>query len=676
MAKLILNSFSSGLVDDTLNVRTDLAKRAASCRKLDNFIVQPHGGIRRRSGLRFITEVPSEANVKPFIYNSDTAYVVVFFAGKAWFIVDRGVLLNGTLPEEISTGLSAVANKSIDCAQSADVLFVVHETVPPFKINRIAPNDFEFEQIDFSANFPTPSNFSATGGGAPSGSFQIDYAVTAKTDSGRESLIAEDSESGGYPESSWPSTFSVELTWDAVPGADSYRVYKRNAGIYGFIAEVRGSLEFEDTNVRPNNTISPPEEYNPFLTDWPRVVSLFQQRLWLGSTPLKPQNIFASRIGQFEDFNRSFVTRADDSIENTIYSGKINRIRWIEAFNRDLATGTTERHWRIFAPDGGGIAPNNIDISPENSWGSAKVQPVQIGTSLIYVEDKGSKINDLFESPNKRSLIGDNLSVLAPSLFDGFEIVSLAFQRTPDPVLWCVRDDGIVLGMTYLKAQDIWAWHRHSTDGLFKSVTAIPGEIYDEVYFCVQRSSKFFIELMEDKWTDGNIANYRGLDSMLTYEGAPVDTVSGLDHLEGKEVHALADGKPITQGLTVSSGSVTLPFEASTIHVGLPYTASVSPSGFEYATEDGGTLGRIKSITEIILNLKESVGGKIGPTEEKLDLLKFTQEEYGVAIPPYTGNYRTYPPFSYADNGSFYAVQDKPLPFNLQALMVSIQTED
>lgn len=681
--KLVQPAFISGLLDDSLTVRIDLAKRASGCRSLENFIVLPHGGVRRRPGLKFIAEIPNEGNLVPFIFNATTAYVIVLYTDKARFIVDRAILLNTGVPEEITTGLTASSKKEVDYTQSADTVFMAHETKPPFKIIRLAADDFDIETIDFAAQLPIPGNFTsqALSMGSGAGSFtETQYYVTARTDDGDESLAAIVTETNVRPPYNWPNSGRIVLTWDEVAGADFYTICKDKGGAPGFIGQVRddgvsATFTFEDRNWDPDTTRSIPKEFLPFETDFPRVVAIFQQRLWYGSTVLKPQTLFASRVGQLESFFGSFLTRADDAIENIINSGRLDEIRWIEAFNKDLAVGTAGRHWRVFSPSGGGLAPNDIDISPENSWGSKRVQPVHVGGSLIYVEDQGSKIFDLFETETRRGLTGDNLSILAPSLFDGFEIVSMAYQRTPDPVLWCVRSDGVVLALTYVKNQDIWAWHKHTTEGLFKSVTVIPGETFDEVYFCIERDSRFFLEFMEDKWTDGDIKNAQFLDSMVSYSGAPITVVTGLDHLEGKTVAALADGIPIID-LVVVGGTVTLPNEASEIHVGLSYTSILAPIGFEYSTEEGSTLGRPKTITEIILSLSETVGGKIGPTLAKLDSLKFTQQLYGEAIEPFTGYFRVTPQFDFNTDGSFFVVQELPLPFSLQAVSVTIDQEE
>lgn len=54
-----------------------------------------------------------------------------------------------------------------------------------------------------------------------------------------------------------------------------------------------------------------------------------------------------------------------------------------------------------------------------------------------------------------------------------------------------------------------------------------------------------------------------------------VTEVSGLDHLIGDEVVGLADGVPLAPQVVPSSGTIALPFPASDVRVGLPFTVQV-----------------------------------------------------------------------------------------------------
>lgn len=90
----------------------------------------------------------------------------------------------------------------------------------------------------------------------------------------------------------------------------------------------------------------------------------------------------------------------------------------------------------------------------------------------------------------------------------------------------------------------------------------------------------------------------------------PTTTVSGLQHLEGMAVVALADGGVVT-GLTVSDGAVTLPVAASQIVVGLPFVVQLQTM---YLDLGGGPTvqTRRKDVTQAVLRVEASRAPEIG----------------------------------------------------------------
>ena len=663
-------------MNESLSARIDLDKYGESLKEAKNFILQPQGGAYRRPGLKFIAEpnadaiptTPGQPTIIPFIYNSETAYVIAL-QNNAFSVYNEDSFVTADV-----SFLTTEENKTADYAQSADTLYLVHRNKTPIKIVRTSPTVFDAQLLNIGASLPTPTNFtgSFTGG---AGTVEILYAVTAISDDGEESLAALYTITNGKAPLQWTSNNKSTLNWTAVTGADAYNLYKVRQGLYGYIGTARGVETFIDYNYDPLINDSIPQTYDPFATENPGVVALFQQRLWFANTLSKPQTIFASRVGDFENFNFSFIIRQDDSIENIIYSGRVDGVRWIIPFNKTLKVGTQEKQWEIFATSGGAITPTDINIEPELEWGAAKIKPVLAGNSLIYVEDKGSKIFDVFDSQQYRGFTGNNRSINSTDLFEDFEIVSMAYQRTPDPVIWCVRDDGKVVALTYLLNESMWGWHRHETDGFFRSVSVIPGSVNDEVYFIVERViesvTRYYLEKLEEKF-NGILEDAKFLDAMITKtNGTPFTTVEGLDHLEGKVVNALANGV-VYEGLSVISGQTTIPVETTKVHVGLPYDSILAPLSVEYATQNQGlSLGRIKSISDATIRFKNSKGGKIGPGLGYLDDLKTS--EYPPTDGVFTGDVRVTAPSKADTDASFYVVQDEPLPMDIRALMMNVE---
>lgn len=532
-------------------------------------------------------------------------------------------------------------------------------------------NTFTCVGSDTTGDYP----YNSDGHTQERGNWPIRYKVTAVSVDGEESLASAIFDCTGKVPEDWIQGDYVQLTIGVVAGAAEYNVYKERNGLYGLIGTTPNTA-FRDDNYSPNVGETPPEAQAPFTGgNNPSVVTFFEQRLWFGGSTSQPQTLWASQVGNFQNFNKSHPVKDDDAMEFTLASTQVNAIRWIMPF-RDLLVGTSGAEWLVSGTDDA-YTPSTTRAKVQSYWGSGEgLRPIIIGDGVIHVQQQQSKIRDLFYSLEKDSYAGNDLTVMVDHLFRGKTVVDWAFQRSPDGVLWCVMSDGSLNAMTYHKEHQIYGWHHHETDGEFESVVVIRGATYDDVYFVVKRtingSDVRYIEKLADKWVGGSVDNAIFLDSYKAYAGSPANEFSGLHHLEGETVTALADGSPVGN-LVVTDGAVNIPFNASTVFIGLPYTSVVAPIGVELAGEAAASIGRVKTISKIILRFSYTVGGSVGPALDYLDALKFTPDTFDIAIDPQDVlDYEFVPPANYSRDGAFYVVQDQPLPMTLLALIPEI----
>ena len=83
-------NFTAGELSPRLDGRTDVGKYFNGCKKLQNFVVHPHGGASRRPGTIFVREVKNSAhNVRliPFEFNVTQTYVLEF--GDQYFRIHK-----------------------------------------------------------------------------------------------------------------------------------------------------------------------------------------------------------------------------------------------------------------------------------------------------------------------------------------------------------------------------------------------------------------------------------------------------------------------------------------------------------------------------------------------------------------------------------------------------------
>lgn len=234
---------------------------------------------------------------------------------------------------------------------------------------------------------------------------------------------------------------------------------------------------------------------------YPKAVNFYQERLVFGGTTAKPETVFTSVVGGYDDFGTSSPLQDDDALVFTIAGRKLNKIKFIEGI-QDLLCFTSAGENLINGGRDGVLTPSTLSVKPQSNYGCSTVKPVLVGSNAIFVHQNGSTIFDMgfnSESTTKSGIIADDITLLANHLFSGKTIKKLAYQQTPDSTIWALRDDGVMLSCTYLKEQQVIAWAQHTTDGLFKDICVVQEDARDRLYAIIERNSIGTLEVMESR---------------------------------------------------------------------------------------------------------------------------------------------------------------------------------
>lgn len=406
---------------------------------------------------------------------------------------------------------------------------------------------------------------------------------------------------------------------------------------------------------------------------YPSATGFYEDRLVFAGSKGFPQTFWTSKTGDYYNFGTSIPSADDDGITATLNGGQMNGIKAIIAFGEMLLL-TAGGEFKV---SGGGkaITGSNVLSQPQEYRGVSDVNPVTIGSRIIYVQHQGNIIRDLAYSYDVDKYTGDDLNLLASHLFEGHKIISMTYQQIPNSIVWCVRDDGLLLGLTYIKEQDIYAWHQHTTaGGKFVSVCNIGGATEDKLYAVIERGGQYYVEIMESRDKSTNVEDQFFVDSGITYEGEPTDEISGLEHLEGYTVAILADGNVLPQQ-TVENGKVLLGNKYKKVHVGLPIDAEIKTLPIDFTAQDGTYLSRKKRIATVTLLLKDSRGGLFGMKENELDEFKWrSNEAYGEPISLQTGKFKvTIKSATYDETQQIIIKQPDPLPMTVLSLIPEIE---
>ena len=144
------SNFTAGEITPKLFGRTDISKYDNGAETVENFLVQPHGGVHRRPGTRFVSEVKSSANAVrliPFEFNVEQAYILEF--GPTYFRIykDGGQVTSSGSAVEVTTVYTASDLAGLKFAQAADVMYVVSPNHPIYKITRTSHTAWTITEV-------------------------------------------------------------------------------------------------------------------------------------------------------------------------------------------------------------------------------------------------------------------------------------------------------------------------------------------------------------------------------------------------------------------------------------------------------------------------------------------------------------------------------------------------
>jgi hypothetical protein len=421
----------------------------------------------------------------------------------------------------------------------------------------------------------------------------------------------------------------------------------------------------------------------------PQCSTYYLQRQAFAGTLAQPQTLWFSDVGAFNNMAVSQPTKDSDAITRTLVGQQVNEIRHMVSAGTNLMLMTSGAEWRCWpGPSQPALTPAACFTLPQTAHGSSHVPPIWSQNSLLFIKEKGSRVIELRYDAIQDLYQSFDMSVLANHLlYDTtaqYQIEEWAWASEPYQIAWGVRSDGVLLGFTFMREHEVYAWHRHITDGVVESVCSITendgsGGYFDAVYLIVARTiggvTKRYVERMAPRLF-ATIADAWFLDCALQYSGAPVTTVSGLGHLEGKTVAILGDGS-VVPSQVVSGGSVTLDAAYSKVTVGLPYSAQLETLNLEVQGGAGTMQGQMKKIAQVTVRVKESRGIQIGLNQGALQEVKQrTTETLGSAMQAYSGDWALQIPSEWNRDGRLFVQQMYPLPVTVLDLIPEVNPGD
>ena len=436
MGKQLLSipSFTAGEMSDSMQGRTDFAKYFSAASRIENFVVLPHGPITRRPGTYFVAEVKTSSaktRLIPFSFSTEQTYVLEFGNQYIRFYKDDGQITSGGSAYEISSPYTTAQLFDLKFAQSADVMYICNENHPVKKLSRTGHTSWTLADVDFTDGPYLDSNTSST-------------TMTPSGTTGSITITASS------------STFVSTDVDRFINFSNGY------AKITAFTSATVVSATVE--NDFDNTTAVTDWKLGAFstTTGHPRCVSFFEQRLVFAGTSNQPQTMFFSKSGDYE--NMTSGTNDDDAMIYTIASNQVNAIQALKA-TRTLIVMTTGGEYAVSsgaAQDA--ITPTNINIRKQSNYGSSGVDALSIGNATIFLQRARRKIRELAYNFDTDGYTAPDLTILADHISES-GLTDMSYQQEPYSVVWAVRADGQMAGLTYNRLENVVAWHRHIFGG-------------------------------------------------------------------------------------------------------------------------------------------------------------------------------------------------------------------
>jgi len=480
----------------------------------------------------------------------------------------------------------------------------------------------------------------------------------------------------------FPTNKSVAYTYQDDLGSGCETVNDTATGTYdAFTAGTVQKLAAGDAS-----NVTPRWAFNRWssVRGYPSQVTFFRERLVFSTGQVIDMSV-AADFENFSDRNTSGEVTSDMAIAIEVSSDTVNTIEWL-APSDGLLIGTAGGEFvagEVTTDEP--LGPGNVKITQQSLFGSKSVIPTQVGDAILFVQRSGKKLRELQYEFSSNGYKSTDLTVLADHISNG-GIVDIAYQQEPHSILWSVRTDGVLLGFTYNREQDVLGWHKHPIggNGIVESIECIPNPAgtQDDLWMIVRRTingqTKRYIEYMEVDFTEDSVlTDAFFVDSGLSYSGAATTTLSGLAHLEGQTVQVLVNGAAHPDRV-VTSGAISLQVAATTAAVGLGYESTLQTMRIEAGAADGTAQGKTKRINKMVLRFLATVGAVAGPDDNTLDRIQFRSgsDPMDQAVPLFSGDKLMEWAAGYDFDGYIVIKQNQPLPMTVIAIMPQLHTQD
>lgn len=505
------NSFSIGFLSRRIQGNTDFEGYNNALDECVNFVIQPTGGLFKRTGTYFVAEAHSDnPRLVLFSYSAEDQYILEFGAQYIRYFTKYGPLTHNdeTIVETV-TEFSATDVHSMTVQQDGNILILITNK-GLYTLERTAVDEFLLQKEDYTSEPLTFTNNEkvALKPSATSGTIEI-TAVDPENNNNKPNArfapFFKNSDVGHF------IVLSYRLPdADNVVGIQKYylkiaSVVPDTGGFNKVTATIDTDRSYQQKNQLPSVTSVVRFQLGAFTEDrgTPKASAFYEGRLFLANNTTYPTGIWGSSK-VYMDWSDFYTDTNDaDAVQFKMSAQNADEILWLAAQSK-LFAGT---RWGIYVAGSAtyndeAITPSNFRIRLFEASGASPLQPVTGLDSVFFVDVSGKKVHEIHLSSETGAYQADDISLLSDDLTQS-GIIAHTWQQNPIQTYWCAVSDGYLCSLTYLKNNGIMAWAKHEIMGdnvKIEQLCTMHGDKNDLVWMVVRRQIgnqfKRYIEYM------------------------------------------------------------------------------------------------------------------------------------------------------------------------------------
>lgn len=522
--EIIYNDFRYGMVSERLRRRPDLALYAKSASLIRNMVPMITGGVTNRPGLAAEADITGLGIVRliPFVISVEEHYIIALAPGKLYIYGPDITGKYANVSEDgFETAWSASEIAEIQAAHSYTKTILVQRNHPPVVVER------------------------GSTGGWSVGTIALDSSTDAYTytydEEGNETKTALSYDYKGlFTLNNFPSVaaYHANRLWLGAPTEHPYRIWAskpfedmdfQTEEYYNYLDEGATTDQYMDAIAGAGETSEVLKEPYQGNGEWK------PGELWrVSKTVDSASGIVVSMNAVYEYFhtgdtgnilghreydaetdswsdvvydNASWTysfkyTRAVYELDSDITSQSAmmldlassmdERISWIASSGATIFIGTASSEWMMpssadaLSPSVGKAASYGSAAHIQSCYGSRGIFYIQSGRKRMrYVSVSGSGYS--FSEPTFQ----------CPDLL-AKGAVDMAWQRVPEPRLYCVLADGTLAVLSYDEDYQVNAWCLWDSAYSIRSIAAVDTEDGQEVFALAEKEGAAFLMRFDD----------------------------------------------------------------------------------------------------------------------------------------------------------------------------------